>query len=64
MMTTYDILYTCPVCKSEHDSGEWNETTEEYFGSHIMPIEVADPDHEYICPTCESVLDGEDLHKK
>lgn len=54
-MTSYDTIYTCPVCESEHIAEDWNESTEESFGEGILPIELADAadeEHEYACPTC------------
>jgi RNA polymerase subunit RPABC4/transcription elongation factor Spt4 len=65
-MTKYDTLYICPLCGSEHDTDEWNEATEEDFGTGIMPLEIApgNEEFEYTCPTCSHTSDAKDLRVK
>ena len=60
-MRMYDILYLCPQCQSEHNAQEWNETTEETYGAGILPIEQGWPEHFYVCPTCQEVVNSEDI---
>jgi RNA polymerase subunit RPABC4/transcription elongation factor Spt4 len=63
-MTKYDTLYVCPICTSEHTADEWNDATEDDFGGNIMPIEIAEPDCRYTCPTCSNVTDVGALTEK
>lgn len=55
-MISYDTLYLCPNCETEHPAGDWNLSTQDDFGGNIMPIDVADDvEYEYTCPSCDKV---------
>lgn len=55
-------IVVCPKCNNARDSEAWNESTLNSFGAPLTPvIDAHSNECSYICPSCNTEVDGVSL---